>query len=206
MIEPPVPPGLGQLSAPLRAFVEFFGIDQDLVGAAATASPALKATTEPIERWVPLLPELERNSLLVRAARGEPIGAELLRRLREVGGAQPPAASGATRRTFSAIMAAVEVVRQERKAREQREAERARLAKLDTLAKHEEQVWAAVPALLARRIASGYDEAGGAPGRSARSGGSPQTGAPPLMTGSAKCWRPTLLRQRFCGGCASRSW
>jgi hypothetical protein len=159
LIEPPVPPGLGQLSAPLQAFVGFVGIDQDLISAAAIASPTLKATKEPIERWVPLLPELERNSLLARAARGEPIGAELLRRLREVGGAQPPAASGAARRTFSAIMAAVEEVRKERKAREQREAERARLAKLDALAKREEQVWAALPGLLARRIASGYDEA-----------------------------------------------
>ena len=56
-------------------------------------------------------------------------------------------------------MAAVEEVRKERMAREQREAERAWLAKLDALAKREEQVWAAVPALLARRIASGYDEA-----------------------------------------------
>jgi len=159
LIEPPVPPGLGQLSAPLQAFVEFFDIDQDLIGAAAIASPALKATTEPIERWVPLLPEDERNSLLARAARGEPIGAELLRRLREVGGAQRPAASGAARRPFSAIMAAVEDVRKERTAREQREAERARLAKLDALAKREEQVWAALPGLLARRIASSYDEA-----------------------------------------------
>ena len=56
-------------------------------------------------------------------------------------------------------MAAVEEVRTERTVSEQREAERARLAKLDTLAKREEQVWAAVPALLERRIASGYDEA-----------------------------------------------
>ncbi len=86
LIEPPMPPGLDQLSAPLRAFVEFFEIDQDLVDAAAIASPPLNATTEPIERWVPLLSEAERNSFLVRAARGEVIGAELLRRLREVGG------------------------------------------------------------------------------------------------------------------------
>jgi len=159
LIEPPVPPGLGQLSAPLQAFVEFFDIDQDLVGAAATASPPLKATDEPIERWVPLLPDAERNSFLVRAARGEPIGAELLRRLREVGGAKRPAASMATRRTFSAIVAVAEDVRRQRKERERREAERARLAKLDALAKREEQVWAQVPELLARRTASGYDEA-----------------------------------------------
>ncbi|MDQ2997150.1 MAG: hypothetical protein M3R61_08865, partial [Chloroflexota bacterium] len=158
-IEPPVPPGLGQLSAPLQAFAEFFGIDQDLIAAAAIASPALKATKEPIERWVPLLPELERNSLLVRAARGESIGAELLRRLREVGGTQRPATSGAERRSFSQIMAAVELVRKERMLREQREAERARLAKLDALAQREQQVWAQLPELLALRSASGYDQA-----------------------------------------------
>jgi hypothetical protein len=159
LIEPPVPPGLGQLSAPLRAFVEFFDVDQDLVGAAAAASPALKATTEPIERWVPLLPEAERNSFLVRAARSEPVGAELLRRLREVGGAERPVAAAAPRRTFAAIVEASEEVRRQRQERERQEAERVRLAKLDALAKREEQVWAQVPDLLARRTASGYDEA-----------------------------------------------
>jgi len=64
MIEPAVPPGLGQLTGPLRAFVEFFDVDQDLVSAAAAASSALKATDEPIERWVPLLPEAERTSIV----------------------------------------------------------------------------------------------------------------------------------------------
>jgi len=159
LIEPPVPPGLGQLSAPLQAFVEFFDIDQDLVGAAAAASPPLKATNEPIERWVPLLPESERNAFLVRAARGEPIGAELLRRLREVGGTRPASFSTAPRRTFAAIVGASEEVRRQRQQRERQEAERARLAKLDALAKREEQVWAQVPDLLARRTASGYEEA-----------------------------------------------
>ena len=82
-----------------------------------------------------------------------------LRRLREVGGGQSPAASTAPRRTFSAIVAAAEEVRRKRKERERQEAERARLAKLDALARREEQVWVQVPELLARRTASGYDEA-----------------------------------------------
>jgi hypothetical protein len=158
-IEPPVPPGLEQLSAPLRAFMEFFEIDQDLVGAAATASSPLKATKEPVERWVPLLPEAERNSFLVRAARGEAIGAELLRRLREVGGASRPSAGTAPPRTFSTIAAAAGEVRSQRQKRERQEAERVRLAKLEALAKREEQVWAQIPGLLAQRTARGYDEA-----------------------------------------------
>lgn len=157
-IEPPVPAGLSQLSAPLRAFIELFEIDTDLVGAAALASPPLKATTEPIERWVRLLPEAERNAFLVRAARGEPVGAELLRRLREAGGGAKPAASTASRRSFSAILAAAEQVQRQRYERERQEAERARLAKLEALAKREGQVWAQIPGLLAQRTASGYDQ------------------------------------------------
>lgn len=157
--EPPVPAGLGQLTAPLRALMEFFEIDQDLVGAAAQASPPLKATDEPLERWVQLLPEPERNTFLARAARGEPIGAELLRRLREVGGAARPAASGAARRTFSTIAAVAEQVRGERQKRERQKHERAQLAKLEALAKREEQVWEHIPRLLGQRTAAGYEQA-----------------------------------------------
>jgi hypothetical protein len=38
-VEPPVPPGLAELSASLESLVEFLRVDPDLVGAAATASP-----------------------------------------------------------------------------------------------------------------------------------------------------------------------
>jgi hypothetical protein len=37
--EPPVPPGLGRLSAPLRAFADFLRIDGDLIAAAVQRSP-----------------------------------------------------------------------------------------------------------------------------------------------------------------------
>ncbi len=158
-VEPPVPPGLGELTAPLRTFIELFAIDQDLVEAAAQASPPLKATKEPIEQWVPLLPEAERHAFLVQAARGEAIGATLLRRLREVGGAPRPNAATAPRRTFAQIAQASEEVRRRRKQREQQEAERARLAKLEALAKREEHIWAQIPGLLALRTAQGYGEA-----------------------------------------------
>ena len=41
------------------------------------------------------LAHCRRNAFLARAARGEPIGGELLRRLREVGGVERPAAAAA---------------------------------------------------------------------------------------------------------------
>jgi hypothetical protein len=159
-IEPPLPPGLKQLDAPLQALIEFFEIGQDLVDAAATTSPALKPTSEPLERWVDLLPFAERQRFLVRAARGEPIGAELLQRLRQLGGEQRPASVPAAEpRSFSAIVAAAEEVRRQRRVREQQAAERARQARFDALAEREEQVWAQIPDLLAQRKASGYEQA-----------------------------------------------
>jgi hypothetical protein len=159
LIEPPVPPGLGQLDPALRAFAEFFAIDQDLIAAAAEASPNVTTTDEPLDRWVTLLPETERNAFLLRVARGEPhVGIELLRRLREVGGAGKPITSTAPRRTIAELQVVAENQKQLRVRRERAEAEQARLANLADLAKREAQVWARIPGLLAKRTASGYDE------------------------------------------------
>jgi hypothetical protein len=102
-----VPPGLSQLDPALRAFAEFFAIDQDLIAAAAEASPDLTATVEPLERWMGLLPETERNAFLLRVARGEAhVGSELLRRLREVGGGGKLPTATAPRRSFAELQAA----------------------------------------------------------------------------------------------------
>ncbi len=159
LIEPPVPPGLGQLSAPLQALMEFFAIDQDLGAAAATASPALRAADEPLERWAGLLSEAERTSFLVRAARGEPIGAELLRRLRAVGGGQRPSASPPQQRTFRSIREVARTLRRKRENAEREAVEHKRLAALGALAQRAEQVWSQIPELLALRTAKGYDQA-----------------------------------------------
>lgn len=159
LVEPQVPPGLDQLDPALRAFAEFFAIDQDLIAAAAEASPSLKPADEPLERWIALLPEAERNAFLLRVATGEShVGIALLRRLRELGGAAAPTGAAAPRRSFAAIEAGVARQRQLRAQREREAAERARLAKLATLAEQESQLWASIPHLLAKRTAAGYDE------------------------------------------------
>ncbi len=159
LVEPPVPPGLGQLDPALQACAEFFAVDPDLIAAAAEASPTLTATKEPLERWVTLLPEAERNALLVRVARGEThVGITLLRRLRELGGAQTTPAGVTTQRTFADLQAAAQRQQQLRLRQEQAAAERTRLAKLEALAQREPQIWASIPGLLAKRTASGYDE------------------------------------------------
>lgn len=82
---PPAPPGMGDLSAPLRAFVEFLSVDAGLIASAAAASAPLTAGDDQIERRIALLPEAERVAWLARLARGESqLDLRLMRRLREV--------------------------------------------------------------------------------------------------------------------------
>jgi hypothetical protein len=68
--EPPVPAGLGELSAPLQALIEFLGIDEALVEVAASASAPLDAGPgrKELAEWIQNLPEEEKSDLLVTAA------------------------------------------------------------------------------------------------------------------------------------------
>lgn len=120
---------------------------------------SLAANDEPLEQWLTLLPEAERNEFLVRLARGEPhVDVALLRRLRAVAGATTTPAAVSPRRSFAELQTAAKRQAQARRHREQAAAEQARLAKLATLAQREAEIWASIPALLAKRNASGYDE------------------------------------------------
>jgi hypothetical protein len=60
--EPPCPPGLRSLSAPLDAFVEFMRLDRDLVEAAAAGSPAVEpADAAALEGWASSFRGLEKS-------------------------------------------------------------------------------------------------------------------------------------------------
>lgn len=162
LIEPAVPPGLKQLSAPLRAFAEFFEIDQDLIAAAAEASPSLETTAEPVEEWLPLLPLAERDAFLIRVARGDPhAGMELMRRLRVVGLRQggQPAPEQTARRSLATLQALATQHEQRREQRQREAAERARIKRLNALAEREPEAWQQVVALIERKQGTPYDEA-----------------------------------------------
>jgi hypothetical protein len=49
--EPPVPAGLGSLSAGLQAIVDFFEIDEELIAVAASGSPSVTARRTAAELW-----------------------------------------------------------------------------------------------------------------------------------------------------------
>jgi hypothetical protein len=66
-LEPPVPAGLRELSAPLDSLIEFLGIDEDLVEIANSASAPLKPgpLRKELAAWVRGLPADEKDDLLV---------------------------------------------------------------------------------------------------------------------------------------------
>jgi len=66
-VEPPVPAGLRELSAPHDSLIEFLGIDEDLVEVAASASAPLKdgPSRKALATWVRGLPASEKDDLLI---------------------------------------------------------------------------------------------------------------------------------------------
>lgn len=86
--EPPVPPGLGTLTAAQRELADFLRLDEDLLAVAAGASPPLEEVTDDrgeLTAWVTNLPVAEKDQLLLRAVQNQTalVRTEMLRRFRE---------------------------------------------------------------------------------------------------------------------------
>jgi hypothetical protein len=84
VVEPPVPPGLGSLTASQRALADFLRVDADLLDVAAKTSPALpQAKQDPrgLTEHIAVLPASEKDRLLGLVATGHATRAraELLR-------------------------------------------------------------------------------------------------------------------------------
>ena len=170
--EPPVPAGLGNLTASLKAFADFLRIDGDLIAAAAARSPEADASSSgrEIEEWIAALPDATKTDWLVRLARGrEPrLQAELLRQFRE---SQPPAhRGGGALRTVGELRKTAEELAKDRRrkeaeraaaerARREREEAEARERHLIALGKREAEAWRKVDALIATKQPGRYDEA-----------------------------------------------
>jgi FtsZ-interacting cell division protein YlmF len=169
--EPPCPPGLGKLGSALGAFAEFLGIDQDLIDAAATASPDLPAiNADVLRRWLSTLSEEEKTEMLVLLLDGEAhVRAEILIPVRKWCAAEAPVADAKPRTVRELLEAAgdraEERRRQQReratreKARREREEAAARELRLNALAKREEEAWRRVGALIVSKQPKNYDEA-----------------------------------------------
>jgi hypothetical protein len=105
-LEPPVPAGLGALSAPQRALADFLRLDAGLLTIAAQASPPLTETNDDprkLARWIEDLPVSEKDNLLHRVAQGygASVQMELRRRFR---GDPGPTSEDRPRRTVAELL------------------------------------------------------------------------------------------------------
>jgi hypothetical protein len=171
-LEPPVPPGLGMLTAPLKAFAEFLRLDQDLLAAAAAGSPPLAEAVSDadVARWVAALPESDKTAWLARLASGREahLRAELLKTFRasRVQAGVPPGKSRSVAELMAASQQHAEARRRseaERAARERARRERdeaaAREKHLASLGRREPDAWRQVDALIATKRPSEYEAA-----------------------------------------------
>ncbi len=158
--EPPVPPNLTHLDGALQNFITFFEVDPLWLEVAAAASASLRAADEPLEQWIGALPVEDCRRLLLRAARGEPNMALILRQeLRACFGAAAQPAAASARRTAGQLAALVQQ-RQQRAADAQRhQAAQVRTLRLAALAQREGAAWEQVRAAIEQRTAQGYDQA-----------------------------------------------
>lgn len=101
-LEPPVPPGLGTLTAAQRALADFLRLDGDLLATAAQASPPLEDPAD-LAAWASHLPAAEKDRLLARVLLGEGarVRTELLGRYR---GDTSPAMPSPARRTVADLL------------------------------------------------------------------------------------------------------
>lgn len=171
--EPPVPPGLTQLTGPQRALADFLELDADLLAAAAEDSPVPAHSPEAdtgLPQWIAALPAAEKDALLLRSAQGTAprLGPELLARYRRA--TVPPASASSGRRSAADLLDAAHTLRaqrEKREAQERAEAAERRLraatekheAHLAALAEDPEKVWRDVDRLIAAKKPAEYDTA-----------------------------------------------
>ena len=158
-LEPPLPPGLGQLSAAQKAFTEIFELDEHLLNVACASSGKLTTISE--QTWQQAISQLsasERQDFLLRLAKGEHnLSAKLKQKLSQLIPTSP--ASNQPRRTIQELLEAAAEEGKKAEKRRQQEAEAKRIEELQTLAKREAQVWQQVESLIQKAQSKSYDEA-----------------------------------------------
>ena len=165
-------PGIGPLTGALKAFADFFGIDADLVQAAAE-SPLHAGGGDLSEAEVRVLvaaiPDPEKTALLCRLVAGDPhIAAELGRKVRDA--AATAGDADASQRTVADLRARAAEIRKQAEAaeaarieaerqRRARAAEQERRARLVAVRRQGAAAWREIETEVEKRHAAGYDRA-----------------------------------------------
>ena len=165
--EPPVPAGLGSLTAAQSALTEFLGVDSDLLAAAAEASPKAPALAESAEQavdWVARLSDKEVRSIVGRILNGEGLRVQTelqsrYSRSRSETPENPRTGAGRSRRTAAELLTIAAKAEEERKRQESEKRKRARNAQLSGLVPRFAALWTTVDASAEEQKASSYDKA-----------------------------------------------
>jgi len=177
-LEPPLPPGLRELNAPLPSLADFLRIDPDLITAAAEKSDekiAFRLSKEDISRWLADTPQKEKDAILAGLIEGDnPYLAEDLRRraLCALRGQTIPGISSQASgcRSVGQLIARADAIAEERreketqqrarmKAKREREEAEKRKKHLESFVGKESDLWAKVEKLIAAKQPKQYDEA-----------------------------------------------
>lgn len=162
MPEPPVPPGLNQLSPALKAFISFLEIDEAMLAVAARKSGDIMQKQVHFEDLIAKMVIGEQRDFLRRLSEGEPhLSALFNRRLQQLAGEArtQQATTSVGQRTVSQLMLEAEEWRKRKREEERRSAERKRQSELEALAARETQVWKEVEMLIEERKPKSYDRA-----------------------------------------------
>jgi hypothetical protein len=171
--EPEPMPGIGPMTGALEAFANFFGIDPDLVQAAAERSVAPNSdgrSSDVARQVIGAMPDAVKTGMLVRLFDCDPhVGAELRAMVRKdqepEAGASPnaPRTVGELQVRARAIRLSRERAEADEAAEERRRqveaAEKARQTRLEAIRRRGESVWREVEDEIERRNSTGYDRA-----------------------------------------------
>jgi len=178
-LEPPVPPGLAQLSPALINFAEFLHIDSDLIDAASKTSPSLEEITpspNDVRTWLATLSPNEKENLLVDILEGSMKGdqtpaMQLVHRFNKMWQSQrPKMGKQSKQRTVAELLKETEYTTQQRqrmqaektaaeKAERQRLNRLAREKRLNEITGRESILWTQIESLASEKKAASYDKA-----------------------------------------------
>lgn len=159
LLEPPVPPGLHELSPAQKAFCEIFELDKHLISAACATSSQIKTTSkETLQKAISQLPRSECDDLLLRLAQEEANLSSLLQqklfKLTPKGNLDSN-----VRRTVKQLFDSAKRIEKVASQQQKQQAEAKRQQELETLAKRETEVWDEIKSLIQISHSKNYDRA-----------------------------------------------
>jgi hypothetical protein len=173
-LEPPVPPNLADLNAPLKSLVDFMRIDTDLIAVAAENSTSEDRQTDPeaLTTWIHNLPTSEKDDVLFRLVKAPSphLGTELMHRFQQTVSTTTDSKIGNPLRRVKDLISRAETYAEERKrraaekkareqARKKREKALAREEYLAGLVGREDSIWQKVDEIIDSKQPAKYDEA-----------------------------------------------